>query len=81
MIQLKNPDLLQTRCLINGEWVQAQDRGVIEVNNPATGDIIASVPAMSALDTTNAIKSAQTAFIGWRQLAAKETHCTFAPLV
>ncbi|MGX9250014.1 NAD-dependent succinate-semialdehyde dehydrogenase [Pantoea ananatis] len=72
MIQLKNPDLLQTRCLINGEWVQAQDRGVIEVNNPATGDIIASVPAMSALDTTNAIKSAQTAFIGWRQLAAKE---------
>ncbi|KKW49506.1 succinate-semialdehyde dehydrogenase [Pantoea ananatis] len=72
MIQLKNPDLLQTRCLINGEWVQAQDRGVIEVNNPATGDIIASVPAMSALDTTNAIKSAQTAFNGWRQLAAKE---------
>ncbi|EAC1215137.1 NAD-dependent succinate-semialdehyde dehydrogenase [Escherichia coli] len=72
MIQLKNPDLLQTRCLINGEWVEAQDRGVIEVNNPATGDIIASVPAMSALDTTNAIKSAQTAFNGWRQLAAKE---------
>jgi len=72
MIQLKNPDLLQTRCLINGEWVQAQDRGVIEVNNPATGDIIASVPAMSALDTTNAIKSAQTAFNGWRQLAARE---------
>ncbi|OWY74769.1 succinate-semialdehyde dehydrogenase (NADP(+)) [Pantoea sp. AMG 501] len=72
MIQLKNPDLLQTRCLINGEWVQAQDRGVIEVNNPATGDIIASVPAMSALDTTNAIKSAQTAFNGWRQRAAKE---------
>ncbi|EOC6717737.1 NAD-dependent succinate-semialdehyde dehydrogenase [Escherichia coli] len=71
-MQLKNPDLLQTRCLINGEWVEAQDRGVIEVNNPATGDIIASVPAMSALDTTNAIKSAQTAFNGWRQLAAKE---------
>ncbi|WP_283162384.1 NAD-dependent succinate-semialdehyde dehydrogenase [Pantoea sp. AMG 501] len=71
-MQLKNPDLLQTRCLINGEWVQAQDRGVIEVNNPATGDIIASVPAMSALDTTNAIKSAQTAFNGWRQRAAKE---------
>jgi len=72
MIQLKNPALLRPQCLVNGEWVQAQNRGVIEVNNPSTGNIIASVPAMSAQDAENAVAAAQTAFGSWSRLAARE---------
>ncbi len=72
MIQLKDPALLRAQCLINGEWVQAQNRCVIEVNNPSTGNIIASVPAMSAQDTENAVAAAQTAFGSWSHLAARE---------
>jgi len=72
MIQLKDPALLRVQCLINGEWVQAQNRCVIEVNNPSTGNIIASVPAMSAQDTEKAVTAAQTAFGSWSRLAARE---------
>lgn len=72
MIQLKNPALLRPHCLVNGEWVQAQNRGVKEVNNPSTGNIIASVPAMSAQDTENAVAAAHTAFGSWSRLAARE---------
>ncbi|MDI6539630.1 NAD-dependent succinate-semialdehyde dehydrogenase [Pantoea ananatis] len=71
-MQLKDPALLRAQCLINGEWVQAQNRCVIEVNNPSTGNIIASVPAMSAQDTENAVAAAQTAFGSWSHLAARE---------
>lgn len=72
MIQLKNPSLLRDRCLIKGEWVSAGDGATIDVNNPATGDIIASVPALAAEDASNAIVAAQTAFRSWSKLAAKD---------
>ncbi|WP_416413346.1 NAD-dependent succinate-semialdehyde dehydrogenase [Pantoea sp. App145] len=72
MIQLKNPSLLRDRCLIKGEWVSAGDGATIDVNNPATGEIIASVPALAAEDASNAIVAAQAAFRSWSKLAAKD---------
>ncbi|MDO6406762.1 NAD-dependent succinate-semialdehyde dehydrogenase [Pantoea phytobeneficialis] len=71
-MKLKNPTLLRDRCLVNGEWVSGSKGEVIEVDNPATGKIIATVPALSASDTENAIHAAQTAFRSWSKMAAKD---------
>ncbi len=37
MLKLTDPSLLKTRCLINGEWLDADDASTIDVVNPATG--------------------------------------------
>lgn len=72
MIALKNSALLCDQCLINGEWVSADDGRVIAVDNPATGRVIATVPSLSAADAQKAIKAARAAFDGWSRLAAKD---------
>ncbi|KIC86382.1 MAG: NAD-dependent succinate-semialdehyde dehydrogenase [Pantoea sp.] len=72
MIKLKNSSLLRDKCLINGEWVSADDNSVIDVNNPATTNVIASVPSMSAKDARTAIDAAQMAFESWSKLPAKD---------
>ncbi|MDU6441102.1 MAG: NAD-dependent succinate-semialdehyde dehydrogenase [Pantoea sp.] len=71
-MKLKNSSLLRDKCLINGEWVSADDNSVIDVNNPATTNVIASVPSMSAKDARTAIDAAQMAFESWSKLPAKD---------
>jgi succinate-semialdehyde dehydrogenase/glutarate-semialdehyde dehydrogenase len=41
MLNLKDPSLFKQQCYINGEWCDADSGATIEVNNPATGEIIA----------------------------------------
>nr|WP_314419250.1 NAD-dependent succinate-semialdehyde dehydrogenase [uncultured Erwinia sp.] len=72
MIKLKNSALLRDRCLINGEWISASDGRVIEVDNPASGKIIATVPSLTGSEAENAIAAAKAALPGWSRLAAKD---------
>ena len=72
MLTLTDPNLLKTKCLINGEWLAADDGSTIEVVNPATGVVIATVPRMGAAETARAVLSAQAAFLLWRKKTAKE---------
>ena len=51
--------------LIGGEWRQATARDEIEVVNPATEEVIASVPAGSAEDVELAVATAQRALAQW----------------
>jgi len=44
----------------------------IEVTNPATGEVIASVPAGTAQDVDAAVQAARKAFIGWSQVPVAE---------
>jgi succinate-semialdehyde dehydrogenase/glutarate-semialdehyde dehydrogenase len=62
-------------CYVNGRWIGAADR--IEVNNPATGAIIGSVPKFGRTETAAAIDAAQDAFLLWREKTANERaeHC------
>ena len=46
---------------INGQWVDAIDGGTFAVTNPATGDVIGSVPDGGAADATAAIDAAHAA--------------------
>ena len=72
MLKLSDPNLLKTSCLINGEWLAADDGSTIDVVNPATGVLIATVPKMGAVETKRAVLSAQAAFLLWRKKTAKE---------
>ncbi|MDE2906643.1 MAG: NAD-dependent succinate-semialdehyde dehydrogenase [Acidobacteriota bacterium] len=57
---------------MNGEWIDASDGRAIEVDNPATGETIGTVPALGAEETRAAIEAADAAWAGWRSRPAKE---------
>ncbi len=69
---LKNDALFRQQCYINGEWVDADDGEVIEVNNPATGEIIGTVPSLKTEQTRAAIEAANAAWKEWRSKTGKE---------
>ncbi|WP_074774864.1 NADP-dependent succinate-semialdehyde dehydrogenase [Paraburkholderia fungorum] len=69
---LKDPTLLQTRAYIAGEWRAADARATFAVNNPATGETIATVPLMGAAETRHAIDAANAAWPAWRATTAKQ---------
>uniref|UniRef100_A0A1B6JYT7 Succinate-semialdehyde dehydrogenase n=1 Tax=Homalodisca liturata TaxID=320908 RepID=A0A1B6JYT7_9HEMI len=64
--------LLKTKGFINGEWVSARSGKTFEVTNPATTQVIASVPDMDVTDTETAIAAANEAFQSWGNTTAKE---------
>ncbi|WOL03355.1 succinate-semialdehyde dehydrogenase, mitochondrial [Canna indica] len=68
--RLKNSGLLKTQGLVGGKWINAYDGKTIQVQNPATGDVIASVPYMGQNETIDAISSAYSAFSSWSKLTA-----------
>lgn len=72
MIELNNPDLLLQQCLVNGDWCDANSGAQDAVYNPATGEIIASVPQLSAEETLAAIDAAALAQSSWKALTAKQ---------
>ena len=56
---------------INGEWVEGTSGKVINVINPATGEIIAYVSESSVADTKAAIAAAKESFYvtrKWRDM-------------
>ncbi|MCE2859620.1 MAG: NAD-dependent succinate-semialdehyde dehydrogenase [Oxalobacteraceae bacterium] len=70
MSQLRDPALLRTDSLVNGVWEAGQQR--FEVNDPATGETLATVANLSAVDGRVAIDAASTALPAWRRKTAKE---------
>ena len=67
---LKDPSLLKTDALINGQWVGASQR--FSVLDPATGLQLAEVANLGAADAEAAIAAADAAWPAWRQKTAKE---------
>ncbi|WP_370386442.1 NAD-dependent succinate-semialdehyde dehydrogenase [Snodgrassella alvi] len=71
-MQLHDPALLKTQCLINGQWVNADNSAVISVINPANGHNLADVPRMGAAEAERAVAAAQAALKPWQAKSAKE---------
>jgi succinate-semialdehyde dehydrogenase/glutarate-semialdehyde dehydrogenase len=71
-MKLTDAKLLRTLAYINGEWCEAKDGARFEVTNPATDEILATVPDMGADETSKAIASAKAAWPAWRAKTAKE---------
>nr|GEU78805.1 succinate-semialdehyde dehydrogenase, mitochondrial [Tanacetum cinerariifolium] len=70
--RLKSSGLFQTKGLIAGKWTDAYDAKTFQVNNPASGDVIASVARMGERETKDAIGSAYDAFTHWSKLTAAD---------
>ncbi|UFH49520.1 NADP-dependent succinate-semialdehyde dehydrogenase [Pseudomonas sp. KNUC1026] len=71
-MQLKDANLFRQQAYIDGAWVDADSGQSIKVNNPATNEIIGTVPKMGKAETRRAIEAADKALPAWRALTAKE---------
>src|SRR5262249_26780924 len=71
-LPFKDPSLFRQQCYINGKWVDAESGKTIEVNNPATGEVLGTVPSLGAAETRRAIEAANAAWPAWRKKTAKE---------
>ena len=67
---LNDPSLLKTDALIGGEWVQGKTR--FDVNDPATGRVLAQVADLGTAETQAAIDAADKAWPAWRARTAKD---------
>jgi succinate-semialdehyde dehydrogenase/glutarate-semialdehyde dehydrogenase len=71
-LALKDAWLFHQACYIDGAWVDKAPKGVINVDNPATGGVVGTVPRMGAPEARQAIDAAARAFPAWRKKTAKE---------
>ena len=67
---LKDPTLLKTDALVNGQWVGGSSR--FAVTDPATGAHLADVANLGPADAEAAIAAANAAWPAWRSKTAKE---------
>jgi malonate-semialdehyde dehydrogenase (acetylating)/methylmalonate-semialdehyde dehydrogenase len=51
---------------VNGRWTASESSQVLDVINPATGEVIANVPLSTVGEVEEAVKAAQEAFWEWR---------------
>jgi aldehyde dehydrogenase (NAD+) len=61
-----------SKLFINGAWVPSQGAGTIDVVNPATEVVIASVPSGSIADVEDAVSAARKAFEDWAQTPVRD---------
>lgn len=71
-MQLKNDALFRQQAFINGVWCDADNEQTHEVLNPATGEVIGTVPMMGSDETRRAIEAADTAQSTWSKKTGKE---------
>ena len=62
----------EEQLLIAGEWAESESGARFDVRNPATGEVVGSMPDATATDVTRAIDAAASALEGWKALAAIE---------
>ena len=70
MNNLSNAELFRQRACINGAWIKAKN--TLAVINPATGEVLGSVPKLTCDDVRVAISAADAALPAWRGMLAKE---------
>jgi succinate-semialdehyde dehydrogenase/glutarate-semialdehyde dehydrogenase len=71
-LNLRDAKLFRQQCYIDGAWQASATGRTFEVNNPADGSILGTVPELSAEETRKAITAAEAAFREWSRKTAKE---------
>ena len=71
-MKIQNKKLFQTKCYINGNWIDSSDNKIIDVNNPSSLEVIGSVPNCGNIETKLAIQAAHNALPDWKSKTAKE---------
>lgn len=70
-LSLDRADLIRSANYIAGEWLSATGP-LLDVTNPATGDLITRVPDSGADEARAALDAAHAAFPAWRKVPAKQ---------
>ncbi|WP_341706419.1 NAD-dependent succinate-semialdehyde dehydrogenase [Halopseudomonas sp.] len=70
--RLAESRLFRQQCLVGGQWIDASDGRSIEVDNPASGEILGTVPSLDEAQLRHCISQADQAFAGWRKTTALE---------
>jgi len=76
-LQLNDSDLLRQQALFNGRWQDAHQGATLPVTDPATGETLATIPALGRAETGQAIAYAETVRISW----GKTTNASRAALL
>ena len=71
-MQLQDSKLFRQQCYVGGRWIDADDGATLDVNDPASGNTLGTVPRLGTAETRRAIEAANTAWPAWRGLTAKE---------
>ena len=64
--------LRRDQAFVDGRWVDSDSGETFPVTNPATGEELARVPRMGAIETRRALAAAEAAFPGWRARTAAD---------
>jgi len=70
-LTLTRTDLIRNANYIAGEWAAAAG-SLLDVTDPATGNVIARVPDSGATEARAALDAAHAAFPAWRKVPAKQ---------
>jgi len=68
---LRNTDLIKEKCFI-GDWCDAASGERLDVVNPATSEVLATVPLMDATDATRAVDLSAKTFPSWKGTSIDE---------
>lgn len=71
-MQLTDPTLFRQNCYIGGHWTEAEDQAVIEVVNPATNELLGTIPDLTEAQVRSAVDAADRAFPLWKSKTAKQ---------
>src|SRR6266849_4727905 len=71
-VALKDARLLREACYVDGAWLTSVTGATTNVDNPATGEILGTVPRLGVAETRAAIVAANQAFPGWSKKTGKE---------
>lgn len=63
------PAFPATHLFIDGEWIPASERATVDVENPATREVVGTVPVATDADVDRAMAAAARAFPAWRDLS------------
>ena len=69
---LKDPTLLKTDALVNGQWVPGASR--FDIHDPSNGAKIADVANLGPAEAEAAVAAANAAWPAWRAKTGKERH-------
>lgn len=70
MVQLQNSMLFRQECYIAGNWILAESKKTIPVENPYDAKVLGHVPDCGRKETQYAIEAAHDAWPTWRSLTA-----------
>jgi succinate-semialdehyde dehydrogenase/glutarate-semialdehyde dehydrogenase len=71
-MQLKDTTLLKQQAWVGSQWISAASGKTFRVQDPATGEVLATVPDLGAAEITDAIAIAEVAQKAWMARTGKE---------